>query len=184
MKPDEFITADTHWGHSMLVKNRLRPFDTLAQMDETLVRAWNAKVPPRAIVYHLGDVGLCQRKRLEWILRRLNGQIRLIRGNHDKNIKGSLLGYFDWVKDYYESTTPDGIKVVMSHYPFLTWNKSHWGSYSLHGHSHGNLQVLPGLRMDVGVDTTSDWAPYSYEEIKAHMGQLKAGVFDHHVTGN
>ena len=87
----------------------------------------------------------------------------------------------------YESKTEDGTKVVMCHYPLLVWNKSHYGSWCLHGHSHHSLDSLnvKTKRFDVGVDTTvkydnSSYAPYSFSEIKKIMDKRQYKSVDHH----
>ena len=47
-------------------------------------------------------------------------------------------------------------RVVMSHYPMLTWNHKPHGAVMLHGHSHGKLDEYNDqsmdLRFDVGID--------------------------------
>lgn len=87
-----FFTADTHFGHTNLTRagnapDKARPFDTVEEHDERLVKQWNTVVGPRDTVYHLGDVCWGTRKDRYAILGRLNGKIHLIRGNHDRDIK-------------------------------------------------------------------------------------------------
>lgn len=180
MKPGEFATSDHHWSHARILTYTKRPWATVEEMDEALIRAWNAKVPPGAAVYYLGDLYLGKPDKIMNILRRLNGEIRLILGNHDKWAHGDALSRFSWVKDYYESKTEDGRKIVMCHYPFMTWNGAHRGAWNLHGHSHGTLQDRKLPQMDVGIDTTTDWAPYSYEEICTKMKGRTYKSVDHH----
>lgn len=47
-------------------------------------------------------------------------------------------------------------RVVMCHYPMLTWNHKPHGAVMLHGHSHGKLDEYNDqsmdLRFDVGID--------------------------------
>lgn len=68
----------------------------------------------------------------------------------------------------------------MCHYPFLTWNKAHHGAWMLHGHSHGNLRAPETTRMDVGIDTRDDFAPYSFDEIEKIMSKRSYLIVDHH----
>lgn len=181
MKENEFVTSDHHWGHANIIKYSNRPFKHVDEMNEVLIDAWNAKVPKGSIVYHLGDLAFMNERDYKNLRRRLNGTIRLVYGNHDKLInKPGIKDLFEWVRPYYESKTDDGTKVVMCHYPFLTWNKSHHGSWNLHGHCHGSLKAPPTKRMDVGVDTTSDYAPYSYAEVKKFMDSRDYKAVDHH----
>jgi calcineurin-like phosphoesterase family protein len=154
-------------------------------MNEELIQRWNAKVPQGSIVYHLGDFGFMDPDRLISLVKRLNGTIRLVRGNHDKKALKSakVRECFDWVREYYESKTDNGIKVVMSHYPFLTWNGSHRGSWMLHGHCHSNLRDDGVLRrLDIGVDAHPNYEPFSYYEIRNLMKNRGHEPVDHHLT--
>jgi calcineurin-like phosphoesterase family protein len=63
--------------------------------------------------------------------------------------------------------------VVLSHFPLEVWDRKHYGSYHLHGHSHGNLPPR-GRRMDVGVDCT-DFRPINLIEA---MERIDANVSD------
>lgn len=76
------FTADQHFGHKNIIKYCDRPFKSVEEMDEELIRRWNEVVDEGDLVYVLGD--LCFKKS-HWqkIEPRLNGQIVLIRGNHD-----------------------------------------------------------------------------------------------------
>ena len=78
-----YFTSDTHFSHEAIIKYCCRPFKTVEKMDEALVKNWNEVVPEDGIVFHLGDVGFGQPKYINDILRRLNGKIYLVIGNHD-----------------------------------------------------------------------------------------------------
>ena len=175
-----FVTSDTHFGHANIIKYSKRPFRDVHDMDEQLIQRWNAKVPSNSIVYHIGDFAFAEPSRLRELVRRLNGTIRLVRGNHDKRIRGDDVKLFDWVRDYYEAAGPGKRKIVMCHYPMVTWNKSHAGSWMLHGHCHGNLTMPETTRLDVGVDTHPNYEPYSLNEITRIMAKRTYLVADHH----
>lgn len=78
MKPDEFVTADTHFGHKNIVRLASRPFESIEEMNRELILLWNAKVPKNAVVYHLGDFALARRTLALEVLAQLNGRIRLV----------------------------------------------------------------------------------------------------------
>lgn len=183
MQANEYITADTHFGHKAMIGFADRPFRFLDEMDDAMIAAWNAKVPKGAIVYHLGDFSFHKPGYTIGILQRLNGTIRLVRGNHDKKnvVKGEVAQHFDWIRDYYESRLPDNRKLIMCHYPLLTWNGSHRGNLHVHGHSHGNLHDSGTTRVDVGVDTTEDYAPLSFAELMERFEGREYVVVDHHA---
>ena len=76
------FTADQHFGHKNILEYCERPFTSVEEMDEGLIKQWNKVVNKDDLVYVLGD--LCF-KASHWrkIAPQLNGQIVLIRGNHD-----------------------------------------------------------------------------------------------------
>ena len=85
MAKDIWVISDTHFQHyNMIHKFKTRPFDSIQEHDEKLIDNWNSVVKPGDKVYHLGDVTFGDKDRyISNIHNRLNGQKRLIVGNHD-----------------------------------------------------------------------------------------------------
>ena len=50
-----WFTADLHLGHFNIIKYTGRPFKSLKEMNETLIRNWNARVKPEDTVFNVGD---------------------------------------------------------------------------------------------------------------------------------
>lgn len=165
-----WFTADTHFSHVNILKYSERPFKNIKEHDEALIEKWNAKVQPNDHVYHLGDFGFGSPGYLRSILKRLNGKLFFVRGNHDKKMKGELLNYLEMDMPYFELTIHDEEMdqkqlIVLCHYPFQQWNKKHYGSWHCHGHCHGAVKSEYISRLDVGVDC-HNYFPVSYDEIK------------------
>ncbi len=89
-----WYTSDLHLGHKNIIKYCKRPFKSLEQMDETMIKRWNERVKPEDTVFVIGDFCFknSSNKRGEGIKvlasyweNRLNGKIIHIQGNHDKN---------------------------------------------------------------------------------------------------
>jgi calcineurin-like phosphoesterase family protein len=158
-----YFTADSHFNHANIIHFCQRPFASAEEMNEALIAKWNARVGKRDLVYHLGDFA-----RGEWepILNRLNGRIILIRGGHDKKYEKKFAGRFLHTADLMDIVI-EGNALVLCHYCLRVWNKSHYDSWHLFGHSHGRLPAL-GKSLDVGVDG-HEFAPWSWKEIKAYM---------------
>ena len=163
MKPKIYFTADWHLGHFSCLKLDNRPFQSLHQMHETLIKNFNYLVPDHGITYFLGDMGLCKRDILKNIITRLNGRKILVPGNHDD--KGMYAYYeagFDVVTDKAQIRIGKHI-VTMTHCPMKgimredttgmkgaiegdNWHKEtlhknkhsieDFGQYHLHGHIH------------------------------------------------
>ncbi len=176
-----FLTADHHFGHKAIVRYSERPFATIDEMDAALISRWNEVVGPKDIVFHIGDISFHRAARTEEILHALNGRIRLVRGNHDKNLSAHTAKRFEWVKDYYEyrwaKSQPE---MILCHYAFDVWNKGHYGAFHVHGHSHGNLKTVRPRRMDVGVDT-NDLYPYNIHDVVACLEKESFKAVDHHT---
>jgi len=185
-KHNIWFISDTHFGHTNILKYCNRPFKNIKEHDETLIANWNSAVGLQDLVYHLGDFGFGSKRRMIQILKSLNGIIYFIKGNHDKSVKkAEVSAYFQWMKDYYELPIKDeemGVKhkIVLCHYAFEVWNKKHFGSWCLHGHSHGTLPSADyQVRLDVGVDV-HDYTPISYQKVKEIMTKKVFKPLDHH----
>ncbi|CAA2104576.1 metallophosphoesterase [Methylobacterium sp. Leaf102] len=178
--PKVHFTADSHVGHQALILSprmqTQRPFASLHEHDETLVERWNAVVHPDDTVWHLGDFAYrCTETYALAIFLRLNGRKLLIRGNHERI--GERLPWAEPVRDVAMIALPDPAGVMrsiwLSHYPHVSYPRSHRGGLHLHGHSHGSV---PGTatRADVGVDCW-DWAPVTLDRILARLATNGAG---------
>lgn len=176
-----FFTADTHFGHRMIA-TKIRGFSSSEEMDEVLIQKWNSIVKPGDRVYHLGDFSLTRDMiAAKELAARLNGQIFLIRGNHENVAEHKdIAPRFVWIKDYFFLKIDDQ-QIALSHYAHRVWNKSHHGSWHLYGHSHGSLKDDPNSRsFDVGVDCWG-YRPLSFDEVNTVMSSKKFVPIDHHV---
>ena len=182
-----WFTSDTHFGHKNIIKFSNRPFDDEDHMNEELIKSWNSVVGEDDDVYHDGDFSLTNSNKTERILERLNGNIHLITGNHEKSVlkSGKCKERFVWIKSYHEMYV-DKQAIVLCHYGMRVWNKSHHGAWMLYGHSHDSMEhTVWGRSMDVGVDSAyrilGEYRPFSFEEIKAIMDKREDNPVDHHV---
>lgn len=87
-----FIISDTHFGHQNIIKFCNRPFESVEEMDNVMIEQWNMVVSKGDTVYHLGDFGFGSKEQISDIVKKLNGNIRLIMGNHDAH---SVKWYYD-----------------------------------------------------------------------------------------
>lgn len=175
-----FFTSDTHWGHNSIIKFCDRPFKNIEEMNEKLIENWNKKVPKDGLVFHLGDFAWGGGYN-EWknVRERLNGDIILIKGNHDlKNLsekaEKELFKYSTWQM----LIEVEGRKVLLNHYPFLCYAGIYRNPkdlvYSLYGHVHSGPDKkgldIPRLvhtyptQYDVGVDN-NNYEPISWAEL-------------------
>ena len=128
-----FYISDLHFGHANILRYDNRPFPTVEENTEEIVKRWNSVVKSEDTVYVLGDVSWYSYDKTKQIFDRLNGHKILIRGNHDKN---TFDGIFEKCYDYYELYYNSKVKVVLSHYPIVAYNGAYRGVYHLYGHVH------------------------------------------------
>ena len=163
-----FFTSDHHFSHTNIIKYCARPYATVQEMDADMIDKWNSVVGDRDEVYHLGDFTLGNWGTAHSYLKKLKGRICFIQGNHD-GAWWSALENRQKLPPIFELTV-NKQKIVLSHYPLRSWNKSFNGSWHLFGHEHGNLPPM-GKSFDVGVDTHNLY-PYSLDEVFDKMKVL------------
>jgi calcineurin-like phosphoesterase family protein len=176
-----WFTADTHLEHGAVIRHSRRPWNNPEDMNEALISNINEVVGRRDTLYHLGDFAWKGTRIKYWRDRIVCKDVRLVCGNHDPTTKNGTPK--EWLKEIFQGVTslswvriesriPGNPKqlIVLCHYGFETWHKMHFGSWHLHGHSHGSLGVKVG-RMDVGVDAQG-YYPVSEEQLRDWMPEL------------
>ena len=178
-----WFVSDTHYNHANICRGIskwtnlqfTRPFETLQEMNRSIVTNLNQYIGKNDTLYFLGDWSFGGIQNIEDFRLLLNCEnIIFICGNHDHHIKRNALvnkdknlyasDYFDSIHNYLEIKI-NGQILVLCHFPIQEWFEMDRGSIMLHGHTHHSLDgtVLNTFykRMDVGyIDR-----PYSFEEI-------------------
>jgi len=172
-----WFTSDSHLGHNNIRKHCNRPFDTIEDMDETIIKNWNEVVKPTDSVWHLGDYSW---KSAGYYKRRLNGDINLILGNHDyKRLSISDYKLFQSINSLFEFKQGKDLSITLCHFAMRVWNKSHFGSFHIFGHSHGKLQPF-GKSVDVGIDSPwitghIEYRPFHIDEVVSFLNLQEKG---------
>jgi len=162
-----YLTSDSHFGHTNIIKYCNRPFKSVTEMDEKMIANWNEKVSPDDDIYHLGDFSMGKESSSKY-LERLNGRKHLIWGNHDSKQTRELP---QWASSQpYLEINIDKTFIVLCHYAMKVWNRSHKGALMFYGHSHNSLSGN-SQSCDVGVDAFN-YKPVALEEIKRHLRTL------------
>lgn len=168
-----FFTSDTHFAHKRIQEfcPNTRPQDSLIEHDEELIYNWNSCVQKGDRIYHLGDFSFGSREYTEEVLNRLNGNIHIILGNHDRMLEDAKFKRYFASMQTYKEVTLDGIKVCMFHFPIWEWYQCHRGSFHLFGHVHANFGTVRGKSLNVGIDNrpNGDMMPWSWQEVKEFM---------------
>ena len=157
-----FLTSDTHFGHDREFLWGPRGFTNYTEHDTAVIENWNNTVTDDDIVYHLGDVMLGDNHYGIGCLSLLNGQIKIIPGNHDTPSRLELykklpnvevLGLAEMIK--YQK-----YNFYLSHHPTLTSNLEkapylRMHLINLYGHTHQKgkfYQDIPFM-FHVGMDS-------------------------------
>lgn len=131
-----FFVSDLHLGHLRAKDFPGRKdmgFATEWEHDEFICANWNSRVGKNDTVYVLGDVAFNTDAldRLEV----LNGQKRLVRGNHDVFGSNRYLVYFDHIFGFVKLKY-GGQRYWLSHCPIHPAELR--GAINIHGHVHTN----------------------------------------------
>ena len=117
-----YYISDTHFRDQAIFDKCKRPFQSLKEMEETIINNWNNKVNDEDIVYVLGDISKDDDSSSIEIFKRLKGHKHLIVGNHDnlilEDIKKSNV--FESIK-FIDLLIDNNRKVCICHYPLLDW---------------------------------------------------------------
>ena len=182
-----FFTSDTHYSHTNICsattswekgEENTRKFNSLEQMNDTLVNNINEVVGENDILFHLGDWSFGGFDKIaEFRNRIICKNIHLLSGNHDHHIeknKEDIRLLFSSVNQYlelqvkYNVNTPlqGEVNLVLMHYPIASWNNMNKGWIHLHGHVHlpSDKRIAQGRAMDVGVDG-NNLKPVSLKEV-------------------
>ncbi|KRM95573.1 phosphoesterase [Liquorilactobacillus aquaticus DSM 21051] len=182
-----FFTADTHFFDEKLAHNMhfaQRDFLNAAEMNREIIDHWNNVVSSNDVVYLLGDVGMVDSNRagfikLSSILNELNGQINIVKGNHDTR------DFFKFLqKNNYQLSNGkskfvlhdvgciikfDHYQFFLTHYPLMLGISKN--SINLHGHVH-HYSLNSSYNINVGVDTPES----GYLNRKVYFGEPFSSV--------
>lgn len=144
-----FFIGDTHFGHRGIIQFSEtaphRPFATIEEHDAELIRRWNSVVGQKDTVWHLGD--FCFGKRNLEIASQLNGNKKLVMGNHDMYATKDYLRYFTRLAGAVEYKG-----LVLTHVPVHENQLNRW-YMNVHGHLH-TRRVMRTRKIDVSVENT------------------------------
>lgn len=209
-----FFTSDTHFGHANIAgKNTskwsdgYRHYNSVEEMNQSLVKGINRVVKADDTLYHLGDWSFGGIENI-WKFRKQIAceNIHLILGNHDHHIEDNRFvpihedqrdecfhrfGSYAEIQaenlfksvSHYKEVKLNGRIFVLSHYSHRIWNGSHKGWFHLYGHSHASITPY-GKSMDVGVDTAiqllGEARPFTVGEVMHLIDKQDTEFPDHH----
>lgn len=174
-----WLTSDWHFGHDRAFIYEPRGFKSIWEHDEAIIERHNKVVRPDDIVYCLGDCMLGQNLNYGLsCMRRLNGEIYIIRGNHDTDNRWAAyadlynilpIGWSEVIKHEFGRS-------YLSHFPTETSSLENMGSLkkhliNFHGHTHSKSVFEKGkpYQYNVAVDAHNCYPirlDIAYEQIE------------------
>lgn len=148
-----WFCSDPHYSHRNICRgvsswpsgNYTRDFRNLDEMNGNLVRGINNNVKEDDVLFCLGDWSFGGSDQIHKFRNQINcKEIHLVLGNHDNHIQNAeeYQYLFSSVNSYLELEV-NRQKLVLSHYPFASWNGLHKGWIHLFGHCHLTPKYIP-----------------------------------------
>ena len=161
--PDTWIISDTHFFHENIGRYCNRP----ENWQELIIKNWNDLISPDETVLHLGDFSFGKRSNFDLLADKLQGNVILIRGNHDRlgRVRYESRGV-TIVNEPIHAVFGEKVKIIFSHWPVVPLDD---GVINLHGHIHnsppppeGSLLGPNHINMSVEV---RDYRPWRLKDI-------------------
>lgn len=158
---NKFAVSDLHLGHTKILEFKnpqtgepIRPFASLDDMHDSIIKNWNAVITPKDKVYIIGDIALGDRvSDANYVLQQLHGIKEIILGNHDKydfhhpnkftyekyinKIHGAHTEKFHLSSDFTKE-----VNVCFTHIPIHPYFLDRF-YFNIHGHSHSTHVKRP-----------------------------------------
>jgi calcineurin-like phosphoesterase family protein len=171
----KYFTSDWHLNETRIgdFNPFFRPFTSVQEQNETIIRNINDIVKPEDELIHLGDVAMDSAGVA--MMDRINCKNRiLIVGNYDEKLLQELSGHFPDIRE--EATmNVGGVGCYLNHYP-ASYSKD---KFTITGHIHGLWKVKPNM-VNVGVDAWH-FRPVSEKEILFVHNAIQKGYYDGNV---
>jgi calcineurin-like phosphoesterase family protein len=146
---DVFLTSDLHFCHNQEFLYKPRGFNSVDEMNEAIVERWNSVVKPDDMVFVLGDFMLNDNEKGIEYIKRLNGWLLAVWGNHDSVARQEFIyGHHPIIMNmgYAHQFKHNKLTCYLSHYPTLTANydEKHFNQHviNFHGHTHQQTNWL------------------------------------------
>lgn len=167
-----YFTSDLHLYHKNIIEYAHRPFETVEEMNETIIHNINTEVSKNDFLFILGDFCFLSVKQSIKQLKRIRcNNIVFTQGNHDQR---SLINRIREETDkkivtHYINERPTmnvgGTTLLYNHIPVPDIPKIDY--INLHGHIHteGHYSIINKGYYDVGVDN-NEFKPISMRKIR------------------
>ena len=170
-----YLTSDLHFFHDRGFIYEPRGFNSIEEMNQTILDNHNKIIDSDDDVYLLGDLLLGGPNKLDEgleLINKLNGKLHLVRGNHCTDRRWAAFKECSNIVEQQNSIylRYNGYNFYMSHFPSLTANLTKESlkqcTINLYGHTHqrNNFYCDIPYMYHVGLDS-HDCRPVSLDTI-------------------
>lgn len=151
-----FFIADMHFDDDNIRRYENRPFETVQEMNDAIVKNWNDAVEEGDEVYIIGDIGN------EDYIKKLNGKKYLVKGNHDKltNEEYRKIGF----EEVYDKPVIYEDFWILSHEPVYVSINTPYANIFGHVHNNPEIRTVSARSYCVSVERIG-FTPVTFEEI-------------------
>lgn len=145
-----WLWSDIHFNHKNICSHANRPFLSLTEMHDSLIKGYFSVVKEDDLVIWGGDISFGNFQYVNQIINEMPGTKALIIGNHDfnfKNMKPVNYNCFQYINSV-ATFMLDNQEIVMTHYP-LDLKHLPEGVINIHGHTHQHLMGPRRINMSV-----------------------------------
>lgn len=173
-----YFISDYHFFHKNIIKYENRPFQTVNEMNEEIIKRHNERVKEDDIVYFLGDWGFYASKqkqfrgegmpiRIDDLKKRMKGIFYSVKGNHDK--PENKLN----IPNHRIILNKGGIYInlIHKHQDTVIYDYEYYYPLTLCGHAHSKWQTKEiekdnkiALVINCSVEN-NNYYPFSFDEI-------------------
>src|SRR6266496_2167663 len=133
-----WFSTDWHLRHKNILRFDKRPFTSIEEHDNTIMKNVMRQLEGGDNFYYMGDLCFANKKTTEGYLSTLassGANLFFIKGNHDKSDTISLYQKYGVYLGEQKRINVCGQDIVLNHFKMFIWDKSHHGAWHLYGHS-------------------------------------------------
>ena len=172
-----WFISDLHLNHNKEFLYKPRGFNSIGEMNETIIRNLKSCVGAEDYLYILGDLCLGPNDEARTWLEQIPGKVTVIVGNHDTDSRLALYEELGFKVQFGGRLRYDKYHFFLSHYQTLTANpgedyltNSH---INLYGHTHQNWIWTPEYPHSYCVcPEANNCFPHEISEIIAHLKEM------------
>lgn len=188
-----YLTSDLHFGHKLV--SEIRGFESTDEHDSALMTEIMDVMTDVDHLWILGDISVSKRAE-EYalgLLAEVPGVLHLVCGNHDSvsaihrdgwKRQKRFMEVFASVQEFARRRGPDGVDVLMSHYPYagdladadryMQYRLRDEGAWLVHGHTHDSSGGLRSGATMLHVGWDAHWGLVKWSDIENEIRNGKS----------